>query len=51
VPPEEPKTPTAVEDRSQQVETKRSGTNERIDMHKPQEPGNKRRSSGMVDAV
>jgi hypothetical protein len=33
VPPDQPKTPTAVEDRSQQVRIKRSGTTERIDMY------------------
>ena len=33
VPPQQPTTPTAVEDRSQQVHIKRSGTNERIDMY------------------
>jgi hypothetical protein len=33
VPPDQPKTPTAVEDRSQLVHIKRSGTTERIDMY------------------
>src|SRR4249919_883138 len=33
VPPDQPKTPTAVEDRSQEVRIKRSGTTERIDMY------------------
>jgi hypothetical protein len=33
VPPEHPKTPTPVEDRTQQVYIKRSGTTERIDMY------------------
>jgi hypothetical protein len=33
VPPDRPKTPTTVEDRSQQVHIKRSGTTERIDMY------------------
>jgi hypothetical protein len=33
VPPDGPKTPTTVEDRSQEVHIKRSGTTERIDMY------------------